>query len=85
MDFCRYFFSGLVFLGCLLSVTAQTSFTVGTYNLEKYNFEETDDFKAKSAKIVETIQRMNADVVGLVEMGDKDSLNYLTKELKKNL
>ncbi len=83
MDFRRYFFSGLVFLGCLLCVTAQTSFTVGTYNLEKYKFEETADFKAKSEKIVETIQRMNADVVGLVEMGDKDSLNYLTKELKK--
>ena len=83
MDFCRYFFSGLVFLGCLLSMTAQTSFTVGTYNLEKYNFEETDDFKAKSEKVVESIQHMNADVVGLVEIGTKDSLNYLTGELKK--
>lgn len=63
---------------------AQQSFTVGTYNLEKFNPNETDVFKAKLAKIVETICTINADVLGLVEMGNDDSVILLKNALKEH-
>lgn len=71
---------------CLFSgvfLWSQTNFTVGTYNLEKYEVEKSGEFTNKSKKIIESIRQMNVDVLGLVEMGSLMSSAYLLNELNQ--
>ena len=72
----------LLFSG-VLSAGAQSSFTVGTYNLERFNPEKNEAFEEKYQKIIESIAAMNADVVGLVEVGKIDSVKLLLDGLEK--
>lgn len=81
-SFIRSFAVAALFLVAALLLPAQTHFTVGTYNLEKYFVKPTDDFETKSHKTVESLVRLNADVLGLVEIGNRESTTHLLKALQ---
>lgn len=72
-----------LFLFLCFVCTAQTNFTVGTYNLERYFSEDTPEFTAKQEKIVEIICKMNVDVLGLAEIGTYEEVLQLIRLLKK--
>ena len=73
-----------LFLWCGASLQSQTNFIVGVYNVEKYELEKNEEFANKSRKTVQSICQMNADVLGLVEMGSLASTTYLLDELKRS-
>ncbi len=79
-------FLWVTFFICLSAFSvawSQTNFTIGTYNLEKFIADDTQDFADKKDKIAESIAAMNVDVLGLVEMGNRDSLNILLETLEQ--
>ena len=77
-------FGVFFFFWCGVFLQSQTNFTVGVYNVEKYELEKNEEFVNKSRKTVQSICQMNADVLGLVEMGSLASTTYLMDELKRS-
>ncbi len=76
-------FGVFFFLWSGVFLQSQTNFIVGIYNVEKYELEKNEEFANKSRKTVQSICQMNADVLGLVEMGSLASTAYLLDELNR--
>jgi endonuclease/exonuclease/phosphatase family metal-dependent hydrolase len=66
------------------NLAAVDSFTVGTFNLENYvtNGRRTPKSDLSKAKVRETIRQLQADVLGLQEIGGTNALLELRESLR---
>jgi endonuclease/exonuclease/phosphatase family metal-dependent hydrolase len=78
--------AALLLLGACPHATADQKFTVATYNLENYTDGSNANRPAKSEaarrQILDTLRSLDADVLGLQEIGDTNVLLQLRSSLK---